>query len=157
MHRFIALLSLCVLMGLTQSADAQNRIGNRTYLNDRGAARDDRRVMPAPNPRFVEEAVRRAKERRTRMEALKRLGLSLARPTVLVGPAAMFGRLIPARILTGDSTRRRYYGRRSIGARENNSSSGWEYYSSPYLWSPLHWDDREQFPLQGGLQRSPAK
>ena len=117
MQRFIALMSLCVLMGLTQSADAQNRSGIGTFFNDRGAARDNRRVMPVANQRFVQEAVRRAKERRTRMRARKRLGQSLVRPTVHAGPSAM-----------------------SFHPR---SISYWEYYSPPFLWSPLHWSYRK--------------
>ena len=156
MHRFIALLSLCVFIGMRQSADAQTRSGAGTRLNDRSTARDNRRVMPAPNQRFVQEAVRRAKERQTRMETRKRLGISLARPTVYTGPAAMLFHPY-SNSLTGNTTRRRSYGRRFIGVTQNNSSPRWEYYSSPYLWSPLHLGDTEQFPLQRGLQRSPAK
>ena len=116
MHRFIALLSLCVFIGVTQSADAQTRSGNGTLLNGRGAARDNRRVMPAANQRFVQEAVRRAKERRTRMEVRKRLRQSIVRPTVHTGPASMLS--------------------------HPYSSSYWEYYAPPFLWSPLHWGHR---------------
>ena len=131
MHRFIALLSFCVLMGVTQSADSQDRSGNRTYLNGRGTARDDRRVMPAPNQRFVQDAVRRAKERRTRMEARKRLGQSLVRPTVFVGPAAMLFHAY-SNALRSLSRYSPYgsYGGGSIGLMED--------YYPPYLWSPIY-------------------
>ena len=116
MHRFIAILSLCVFVGVIQSADAQTRSGNRTFLNGRGAARDNRRVMPATNPRFVQEAVRRAKERRTRMNTRKRLGQSIVRPTVLAGSATM--PFHPYLI------------------------SYWESYPPPFLWSPIVWGYR---------------
>jgi hypothetical protein len=111
MHRFIAILSLCVFVGETQSADAQTRSGGRTVLNGSDAARDNRRVMPAANPRFVQEAVRRAKERRTRMETHKRLGQSIVRPRVHAGPVAVS--FNPYWI------------------------TYWESYSPPFLWSPI--------------------
>ena len=136
MHRFIALLSLCIFMGVTQSADAQTRSGRGTLLNDRGAARGDRRFMPATNPRFVQDAVRRAQERRTRMEARKRLGQSIARPTVQVGPSAMFTHAYSNALRS--ISRYSSYGRRYFGMTENNLSSRMEYYSPPYLWSPIY-------------------